>query len=305
MVFLSKKFCQLTKKQYICRLNLYVRCASAHTYVTHEPWGEITYRNEEGMTIKTRQRLFCIEGFKKHVTAIVSLIGLLLFSFYPECNAQSQSKSLDISKYAPYPFVKFTNPDAPALEPLSDEEFLDKAGKVVFVVNRFDKFTNDSLLTLLEREVLPLINSDSLRLSRVVLRGAASPEGPFPNNRMLSRRRAQTLFDFLRARLAVPVNEEAFDIETVSEDYRLLLAMMRRAGDRDADLVERLCNYHLPKDEYTILKGKLQIVHGGSLWKHLLKDYFPQLRAARIVLFFEKVPEPVQPVEPLEPIETP
>ena len=236
------------------------------------------------MTNNVRQiLLFCVKGFREHVRALGCLM-VLLFSF-SNLQAQLLQEPLDITKYRPYPFVRFVDPQSQAIEELSDEEFLDKAGKVVFVVNRFDKFTNDSLLTLLEREVL---NGDSLRLVRVVVRGAASPEGPFQNNRMLSRRRAQTLYDFLHARLSVPVQDGAFDIETESEDYRLLLAMMRRAGDRDADLVQRLCDRHLPKDEYTVLKGKLQMVHGGELWRRLLRDYFPQLRAARVVLFFEK-----------------
>lgn len=238
---------------------------------------------------------------------------LPLLSFLPlDSKALTLFAPIDTTKYAPYPFIQFIEPDRPPLEALSDEEFLDKAGKVVFRVNRFDVLTNDSLLTLLEDEVLPLINGDSLRLARIVLRGAASPEGPYRNNQMLGRRRVEMLANFLRARLTIPVCEEDLEIEAVSEDYRLLLAMMRRAGDREADLVERLCDRHLPKDEYTLLKNKLQLVHGGALWKRLLRDYFPQLRATRLVLFFEKAPMPVQPeqpevpeepISPIEPIE--
>ena len=227
---------------------------------------------------------------RTHTQTIGCLIALLI-SFLPlQGKAWPLLTPIDTTRYAPYPFIRFVEPEAPAIEPLSDDEFLDKAGKVVFKVNRFDVFTNDSLLSLLENEVLPMINNDSLRLVRIVLRGAASPEGPFLNNRMLGRRRAQTLYDFLRARLTVPVQESSTDIETISEDYRLLLAMMRRAGDRDADLVQRLCDRHLPKDEYTLMKNKLQLVHGGSLWRRLLRDYFPELRAARLVLVFENQP---------------
>ena len=256
------------------------------------------------MKERTKQKgSFCIHKMRTHTQAFGCLIAILISFLSLESKAWSFVTPFDTVQYANYPFIRFVEPDAPAIVPLSDDEFLDKAGKVVFRVNRFDAFTNDSLLTLLEREVLPMINKDSLKLVRVVVRGAASPEGPYANNRMLGRRRVQTLYDFLRARLTVPVQEDAADIEAVSEDYRLLLAMMRRAGDRDVDLVQRLCDRHLPKDEYTVLKGKLQIVHGGSLWQRLLRDYFPELRAARLVLYFEKANEPNEPDTTTEPNE--
>ena len=180
------------------------------------------------------------------------------------------------------------------MEPLSDEEFLDKAGLLVFRINQYDAFTNDSLLTLLEREVLPLVNRDSLRLVRMVLRSAASPDGPYRNNVKLGHRRAQMVYDFLKERLAVSFDETVLSADVVSEDYRLLLVMMRRAGDRDVDLVQQLCDRHLPNNEYTLLKNELQAIKGGSLWQRLLKAYFPQLRAARMMLYFEKKSAPRQ-----------
>ena len=184
---------------------------------------------------------------------------------------------------------------------LSDEDFLDKAGKVVFKINRYDVFTNDSLLRLLESEIIPRINKDSLRLRRLIVRGASSPEGPVPNNRMLGRRRSETLTSFLRARLSVPVDEQNFSSEVVTEDYRLLLVMMERAGDPAVGIVRSLCDRHLPRYEYTILKNKLKQLQGGILWRHLLKDYFPELRAARVVLVFDKPAEPTIPEVPETP----
>ena len=204
--------------------------------------------------------------------------------------------------YDHYPFIRFIdNRDDASLVRLSDEAFLEEAGKLVFRVNRYDVFTNDSLLHELENVIIPQINRDSLRLCRMVVRGAASPEGPVPNNRMLGRRRVEALASFLRARLSVPVDEKNFTTEAVTEDYRLLLAMMRRAADPDLDIVQKLCDRHLPRYEYTLLKRSLQRVQGGALWKRLLKEYFPELRAARVVLFFEKPAT----VEVNEPIETP
>lgn len=208
--------------------------------------------------------------------------------------------------YDRYPFIRFVGSQEDAgLVQLSDEEILDQAGKVVFRVNRYDVFTNDSLLHELETLILPRINRDSLRLCRIVVRGAASPEGPVPNNRMLGRRRVATLANFLRARMSVPVDERNFTTEAVTEDYRLLLTMMRRAADPDFDAVQRLCNRHLPRYEYTLLKRELQRLQGGRLWRRLLKDYFPELRAARVVLFFEEAKPQKETPETIETPEAP
>lgn len=204
--------------------------------------------------------------------------------------------------YGHYPFIRFIDAQEDAtLVRLSDKDFLDKAGKVVFKVNSYDTFSNDTLLQLLEKELLPRINKDSLRLRRIFIRGAASPEGPVPNNRMLVRRRAETLTSFLRAHLSVPVHEESLSTEVVTEDYSLLLVMMERANDPAAGIVRSLCEKHVPRYEYTILKNKLKLLQGGTLWRHLLKDYFPELRAARVVLVFDKPEVPAQP----EKTETP
>lgn len=200
----------------------------------------------------------------------------------------------DTVLYDHYPFIRFIDSrDNASLVRLSDEVFLEEAGKLVFRVNRYDVFTNDSLLQELENVIIPQINRDSLRLCRMVVRGAASPEGPVPNNRMLGRRRVETLASFLRARLSVPVDEKNFTTEAVTEDYSLLLAMMRRAADPDLAIVQQLCDRHLPRYEYTLLKRSLKRVQGGALWQRLLKEYFPELRAARVVLFFEKPAAPV------------
>ena len=237
----------------------------------------------------------------------------------PPASPRSATLAIDSTFYGHYPFIRFidTKEDA-SLVRLSDEEFLDKAGKIVFKVNRYDSFTNDSLLQLLEKEIIPRINKDSLRLRRLIVRGAASPEGSVPNNRMLGRRRTETLSLFLRAHLSVPVDEQSLSTEVVTEDYRLLLVMMQRAGDPALGIVRSLCDQHLPRYEYTILKRKLQQLQGGTLWRHLQKEYFAELRAARVVLVFERptpspsqregeiIPEiPETPVIPAEPVQQP
>lgn len=249
------------------------------------------------------------DGSRSMLAGFIVVLCLLLAQQLPAHPLSAPSApprlatlAIDSTFYGHYPFLRFidTQEDA-SLVRLSDEEFLDKAGKVVFKVNTYDTFTNDSLLQLLEKEIIPRINKDSLRLRRLIVRGAASPEGAVPNNRMLSRRRTETLTSFLRAHLSVPVEEQSFTTEVVSEDYRLLLVMMQRANDPALGIVRSLCDRHLPRYEYTILKRKLQQLQGGILWRHLFKEYFPELRAARVVLVFDKPEEPALPETPETP----
>ncbi len=202
-------------------------------------------------------------------------------------NARSLTKdSLNLSLY-PYIYQLASNEDANVVR-LTDDDFLNRSGKVVFRVNKFDKFKNDSLLDELEHKVLPLINKDGMKLVRVVFRGAASPEGPYAFNRLLSEKRAETLVNFLRARIKTPIADSAISVQTIAEDYYLLVAMMRQNNDPDVWVVANLVNHHTPKHQYTLLKKRLQRLQNGRLWKRLLYQYFPQLRAAHLLLFFEK-----------------
>ena len=186
--------------------------------------------------------------------------------------------------------------------PISDEDFFDMAAKVVFPVNKYDLPTNSPLLRELEQTIIPQINSDSLRLAYMVFRGAASPEGPLSLNQKLGQQRVQSLFNFVASRIDAPVDKRQFTIDTDIEDYRSLCIMMQRAGDRDYEVVKQLCDLHLPHQEYDLLKDKLKKADGGQLWARLLKQYFPELRAARFIIYLEKV-KPIEE-EPVVTIDT-
>ena len=191
----------------------------------------------------------------------------------------------DTAEYSPYSYVRFV--DNKKDVDLTDEEFFDIAGKVIFPINKYTLPKRDSLVMQLANEVLPLINRDSLELVYVMLRGAASPEGPTRFNKFLGEKRAEALLDFIKQSLTVPTGEE-FDMEIDIEDYRTLCLMMRRRGDPDYGYVQAQCDLYLPKNRIQKLKTTLQGARQGRLWRRLYREYFAQLRAARIVLFFRK-----------------
>lgn len=198
-----------------------------------------------------------------------------------------ESLFLDSTKYAPYSYVRFIKHDEKIPE-LTDEQFYDIAGRVIFLVNKYDLPQRDSLIMQLQNEVLPLINKDSLELAGMIIRGAASPEGPTPFNKSLGEHRAATLLQFLRDNINLPFDEKSFDMQIDIEDYSTLCFMMQRTGDKDYATVKALCDRYLPSGDIATLKRQLMATRQGTLWHRLLRQYFPGIRAARVVLFFRK-----------------
>ena len=181
--------------------------------------------------------------------------------------------------------------DSSEMPHLSAEQLYDMAAAVVFPVSDTRLPIGDKTLAELENEVLPRINSDSLRLLRIVLRGAASPEGPRKFNVWLGQERAKVLYDFVNSRLTTNVPDGSFYMQSEAEDYQTLLHMMRQRNDRDYGLVSKLCAIYLPQGRTEELKKVLMEQHFGLLWQRLQTDYFPVLRAARMVIFYQKEPK--------------
>ena len=193
-----------------------------------------------------------------------------------------------------YPFIRFIG-DRDSMA-VSDELFLDAAARIIFPVNKYELPTDDSLLVELAGRVIPQLNHDSLQVLRVLLRGAASPEGPYWNNKRLGERRAKVLLDFLNAHLDQPIDGDVLSAENEIEDYRSLVLLMRRADDADYERVARLAETYLPIGRYDLMKKRLMQLDQGRLWRRLLQEYFPQLRAARFILLVKQqqiVPPPV------------
>lgn len=193
---------------------------------------------------------------------------------------------VDSSFYSKYPYVCFVFDTE--LTQMTDEEFFAKAAKVGFAINETKPLSDDPFLAELRDKVLPRINEDSLELAYMVVRGAASPDGPYENNKMLGDRRARWLFDFIQQQLRFPVDEEIFHLDSEAEDYRTLCLLMQQARDRDYNTVKKLCDTYLPTGDIATLKTAIKQYRGGFLWKRLIRTYFHHLRTARIVLYFKK-----------------
>ena len=207
----------------------------------------------------------------------------------------------DSAFYSRYPYVIIIDEGDDA--DISDDYFYRYAASVIFKVSKWDLPTEDKTLNELRETVLPRISRDSLKIVRVKMRGAASPEGPETFNKFLSESRQKALFDFVKDFMQIPQGDSLV-LETMTEDYTYLYKRMMQDGDPDCDKVKRLFDEYMPRQQYAQLKRALRAIDGGRLWRRMLVTYFPSLRAARMVIVCQRKPLP-KPAETVTPAEQP
>ncbi len=218
------------------------------------------------------------------ITATIGLIG--------------QGIAMPLDKY-PYVIVL----DKDSVVDITDSLFYRISRKVIFPVNKYVIPENSEFRRESAHELMPYLNDRFYRLEEIVMRGAASPEGPYRWNVFLSEHRLQALLTLINEHSRVPLEDELKRVE-IPEDYIYLLRLMKGKADRDYDRVAEVVNRLINTDQRQ-LKLELQQMDGGRLWRRLLREYFPQTRAARVVLVFRKYdPGKVRKVEPVKPLIT-
>lgn len=206
----------------------------------------------------------------------------------PEAAADAPATAMPAAAIpAPMPFASVFVAEGEKEINVSDSVFYKIASTVIFPVNKYDIPKNSPFIQKLENEILPVMNQEGMHLEKVIMRGAASPEGPLSWNTTLGRRRVEALFNFINARTKLPADKGALEQIDEPEDYQYLVKMMHDANDKDANFVDSLVKKYYRTD-IAKLKRELQVAQGRQLWRRLLKEYFPQLRAARVVLVFRK-----------------
>lgn len=256
------------------------------------------------------------EGIKKIKTLLKVMLIFVMFFAPVVASAQNTAYVHDEE----FPFIIITKSDATQAPALSDEEFYRNSAGVIFRVNRTEIPSDDRFMKVYRDSVLPKINGSHLQLRKVFIRGAASPEGPYAFNQKLGCGRSKALLEELQRDLLHQYVEIETDISCITEDYGYLCRLMKEANDPDYALVQDL--YDQCQGDEECCKKKLVKAKNGSLWSRLLRQYFPRLRAARLILWFtepdaehapivepqqqpepepEPVPEPEPDVEP-EPV---
>lgn len=163
----------------------------------------------------------------------------------------------------------------------TDSTFINNSRPIVFVVNRTDISESDK--DWINNFLIPEL--EALGDRDIILgRATASPEGSTPNNVRLARSRKASM-DALIGRYGINTKRIRYDV--VPEDYPLLLSLMQMEHDKYLPTVKTIIRKHDGKGDQ--LKAELKRLEGGKIWNYLLKKYFPQLRAVRIMPIDEQL----------------
>ena len=148
---------------------------------------------------------------------------------------------------------------------------------------------------------LAIVGGDTslYRLRRIHVVGAASPEGSIRFNKWLSEQRAATLFNYLisNGTFLTSVADSVKTHEFLGRDWRGLLRMVQNDYNTPSrDEVIALLNDIISTDGAVIDGGdpliRLKRLAGGKPYLYMYRKMFPELRASKVVLWFDRVPNP-------------
>ncbi len=219
-----------------------------------------------------------------------SLLLTLMLAVYVSVFSQSD----DSTRFSKYPYIFIL--DENQKPSITDEQFYKVALKVIFPVDVFTLDTSQESIKEFIQDVIPQINADSLKPHSIMVKGSASPEGPYRWNQKLGKERTARTFNYINQHLKFP--EEHRTINSTPENYQLLLHLMKEANDPSYRIVKSLVDKYYEAGMLSQLKQHLKRIDGGKLWSRLYKQYYSELRMARVVLFFKKKHSPQSSQQP-------
>lgn len=144
-----------------------------------------------------------------------------------------------------------------------------------FLNNQAELYKLDSLLH-------PLTEGNLTRISGISICGYASPDGKYEDNEKLASSRARCFKEYMCSRYGL--EQSLFQVTSVPEDWDELIKLLNRYpmahSDELLSLIARV----------GIFEGRekqLMEMRGGSVYRKLLKDYFPRLRRIRVTVDYE------------------
>ena len=151
----------------------------------------------------------------------------------------------------------------------------------VYAVRR--EFRNNrSELEKLDSLMRPLTGGNLASISSISICGYASPDGTYKDNETLASNRARCFKEYMCTTYAP--GQHLYKVSSVPEDWDGLVTLLQQnpmeRGDEVMSLIARI----------GIFEGReklLMDMHGGTVYRELLKNYFPQLRRIRISVGYE------------------
>lgn len=194
----------------------------------------------------------------------------------------SQAKTMNFTNQNSSSFIVSLPADS-AWKPLTDEQLWQRAAVVRFPVGSAYIPYSDAGFRSVVKAVKGI--REGYEVSRLlVIRGSASPEGGYKNNHRLAHLRARALVKVLSK--YIPLPDSLVEERYINEDY---IGLQRLMADKPAPYYKRVSDIiDRYKGDDAKTKQALQRLEGGKVWRQLLRDYFPELRASRVVLFVSK-----------------
>jgi len=151
----------------------------------------------------------------------------------------------------------------------------------VYAVRR--EFRNNRTeLAKLDSLLRPLTGGDLASISGISICGYASPDGTYKDNETLASNRARCFEEYMCAMYTL--GHSLYKVSFVAEDWDGLVELLQQNpmehGDEVLSLIARV----------GIFEGRekqLMDMHGGTVYRELLKGYFPHLRRIRVAVGYE------------------
>jgi hypothetical protein len=139
------------------------------------------------------------------------------------------------------------------------------------------------------------VTDPTYKLQKVLIIGAASPEGSVEINKRLSEQRAKTLFDYISSKVYLPDSQREFRFE--GRDWKGLLRMVEadeNVPNRDEviTLLKKIIDEVDSGESSARQLKSLQTLRYGEPYWYMYQHLFPDLRRSELFLCYEKeIPE--------------
>ncbi len=137
-------------------------------------------------------------------------------------------------------------------------------------------------LEKLDSLMRPLTEGNLANISSISICGYASPDGTYKDNEILASNRARCFKEYMRA--TYTPGHDLYKVSSVPEDWDGLVELLQRRPMNHSNEVLSLIA------RIGIFEGRekqLMDMHEGTVYRELLKSYFPQLRRIRITVGYE------------------
>ncbi len=220
--------------------------------LTYEPWMETAY-------VEIKEELYGCANCKKSEKRDT------LTRVYPEYIEPKKPEIKAVLSYM-----------QPAAEAVKNRNMIGKAyldfpvGKSVILTDFRNNFKELSKI----QEAINLLKDDpNAIINSISLEGYASPEGSYKTNKRLSNERSFALKDYLQKEYNY--NDNMFLVNSVAEDWIGLKKLVEVSDLTEKQEILEIIDNDKPHDTK---EQSLKKLKGGTAYKILLDDYFPQLR---------------------------